>query len=57
MALFENYDRRIAKINGVLAEYGIGSVEDSREIFPPGHDELRGRGHPGLRRRDAGEAR
>ena len=25
MALFENYDRRIAKINGVLAEYGIGT--------------------------------
>ena len=23
MSLFENYDRRIEKINGVLAEYGI----------------------------------
>ncbi len=32
MALFENYDRRIDKINGVLAQYGIGSVEESREI-------------------------
>ena len=26
MALFENYDRRIAKINGVIKEYGISSV-------------------------------
>ena len=32
MSLFENYDRRIEKINGVLAQYGIGSVEESREI-------------------------
>ena len=32
MALFENYERRIGKINGVLAEYGISSVEESREI-------------------------
>ncbi|MBQ6152657.1 MAG: GGGtGRT protein [Ruminococcus sp.] len=32
MALFENYDRRINKINGVLAEYGISSVEECREI-------------------------
>ena len=32
MALFENYDRRIAKINGVLAQYGISSVEECREI-------------------------
>ena len=32
MALFENYDRRIGKINGVLAKYGIASVEESREI-------------------------
>jgi len=32
MALFENYDRRIQKINGVLAEYGIASVEEAREI-------------------------
>ena len=26
MALFESYERRIDKINGVLAQYGIGSV-------------------------------
>ena len=32
MALFENYDRRIDKINGVLAQYGIKSVEECREI-------------------------
>ncbi|MBS1419866.1 MAG: GGGtGRT protein [Clostridia bacterium] len=32
MALFENYDRRIEKINAVLAQYGIASVEESREI-------------------------
>ena len=28
MALFESYERRIDKINGVLAEYGIGSIEE-----------------------------
>ena len=32
MALFENYDRRIDKINGVLAQYDIKSVEECREI-------------------------
>ena len=32
MALFENYDRRIGKINAVLSQYGIGSVEECREI-------------------------
>ena len=32
MALFENYDRRIDKINGVLAQYGISSVEECREL-------------------------
>ena len=32
MALFESYERRIDKINGVLKEYGIGSVEECREI-------------------------
>ena len=26
MALFENYERRIDKINGVLAQYGILSL-------------------------------
>ena len=32
MALFENYERRIDKINGVLAQYGISSIEECREI-------------------------
>ena len=32
MALFESYERRIDKINGVLAQYGIASVEDCRKI-------------------------
>ena len=32
MALFENYDRRINKINGVLKQYGIESVEACREM-------------------------
>ncbi len=32
MALFESYERRIDKINGVLAQYGIGSVEECRDI-------------------------
>ena len=32
MALFESYERRIDKINGVLAQYGIASVEEAREI-------------------------
>ena len=32
MALFESYERRIDKINGILAQYGISSVEESREI-------------------------
>ena len=32
MALFENFDRRIEKINGVLAQYGLSSVEECREI-------------------------
>ena len=32
MALFESYERRIDKINGVLAENGIGSVEECREL-------------------------
>ena len=32
MALFESYERRIGKINGVLAQYGIGSVEECREM-------------------------
>ena len=32
MALFESYERRIDKINAVLAEYGIGSIEECRDI-------------------------
>ena len=32
MALFENYERRIDKINGVLAQYGISSIEECRDI-------------------------
>ena len=32
MALFESYERRIDKINGVLKEYGISSVEEAKEI-------------------------
>ena len=32
MALFENYERRIDKINSVLAEYGISSIEECKKI-------------------------
>ena len=32
MALFESYERRIDKINSVLAQDGISSVEECREI-------------------------
>ncbi len=32
MALFESYERRIEKINSVLSQYGIKSVEECREI-------------------------
>ena len=32
MALFEGYERKIDKINGVLAQYGLSSVEECREI-------------------------
>ena len=32
MALFESYERRIDKINGVLKQNGIDSVEQCREI-------------------------
>ena len=32
MALFESYERRINKINGVLAQYGIKDVEECRAI-------------------------
>ena len=30
MALFEGYERKIDKINGVLAQYGLNSVEECR---------------------------
>ncbi len=32
MALFESYERRIDKINAVLAQYGINGVEDAKAI-------------------------
>ena len=32
MALFESYERRIDKVNAVLSQYGIGSVEECRDI-------------------------
>ncbi|MCI7733993.1 MAG: GGGtGRT protein [Dysosmobacter sp.] len=32
MALFESYERRIDKINSVLAQYGISSIEACRDI-------------------------
>ena len=32
MALFEGYERKIDKINGVLAQYGLESVEACRDM-------------------------
>ena len=32
MALFESYERRIDKINGVLNGYGIASIEEAEKI-------------------------
>ena len=32
MALFEGYERRIEKINAVLAQYGIQSIEEAKTI-------------------------
>ena len=32
MALFESYERRIEKINAVLAQYGIASIEEAKAI-------------------------
>ena len=32
MALFESYERRIVKINAVLAQYGIKSIEEAKAI-------------------------
>ena len=43
MALFESYERRIEKINSVLSQYGISSVEECREICKAaGFDNLKG---------------
>ena len=54
MALFESYERRIDKINAVLNEYGIASIEEAEQITkaagldvlekePIGSDNLLGR--------------
>ena len=32
MALFESYERRIDKINEVLAGYGIASIEEAQKM-------------------------
>ena len=32
MITFENYDRKIEKINGVLSAYGISSLEDAKAV-------------------------
>ena len=32
MALFENYERREAKILATLKEYGINSIEECKDI-------------------------
>ncbi|HEY5466409.1 MAG TPA: GGGtGRT protein [Clostridia bacterium] len=32
MPLFESYERRISKVNAVLAEYGIASIEEAKAI-------------------------
>ena len=32
MALFESYERRIDKINEVLAGYGISSIEEAQPV-------------------------
>ncbi|HOD76123.1 MAG TPA: GGGtGRT protein, partial [Syntrophorhabdaceae bacterium] len=32
MALFENYDRRIAQISAALGKYGIKSIEDAKAV-------------------------
>ena len=36
MALFEGYERRIDKVNKVLAEYGIKDLEEARQICTDG---------------------
>ena len=32
MELFENYDRKIDKINKVMSDYGISSLKEAQEI-------------------------
>jgi hypothetical protein len=32
MATFESYERRIDKINGVLSEYGISTIDEAKKI-------------------------
>ena len=32
MALFESYERRIGRINEVLAQHGLGSLEEARQL-------------------------
>ena len=32
MALFESYERRINQINAALAKYGIGSIEEAKQV-------------------------
>ncbi|MCL1809147.1 MAG: GGGtGRT protein [Clostridiales bacterium] len=32
MALFESYERRIEKINGVLSQYGIATLDEAKDI-------------------------
>lgn len=32
MALFESYDRRIAQVNALLAQYGISSIDEAKAI-------------------------
>ncbi|MBO5213811.1 MAG: GGGtGRT protein, partial [Clostridia bacterium] len=32
MTLFESYERRVDKINEVLKEYGISSIEECKKI-------------------------
>ena len=34
MALFEGYERKIDKINGVLAQYGILAWKECRDHLP-----------------------
>ena len=40
MITFENYDRKIEKINKALAAYGIASLEDAERFLSLGADRL-----------------